>query len=78
MSFYAIPSGYRQKVVTIRPFSIALQSLLTDSGSIRNAITKPSYHVVLHHPICPPPEGRHQTSISHGATESSEGGFPEH
>ncbi|PUU74580.1 hypothetical protein B9Z19DRAFT_1133057 [Tuber borchii] len=49
-------------------------SLNPDSGGVRYASAKPFDDVVLQHPICPPPKGRHHTSIFHGATESSEGG----
>ncbi|PUU82483.1 hypothetical protein B9Z19DRAFT_1190353 [Tuber borchii] len=69
-AFYPIPSAHRQKDVSIRAFSMALQN----SGGVRHAIMKPFYDDVLHHPGCRPPKGRPHTSISHGATESSEGG----
>ncbi|PUU73382.1 hypothetical protein B9Z19DRAFT_545514 [Tuber borchii] len=49
-------------------------TLKPDSWCVRHAITKPFYDGVLRHPICPPPKGRPHTSISHGATEFSEGG----
>ncbi|PUU72574.1 hypothetical protein B9Z19DRAFT_1096987, partial [Tuber borchii] len=52
------------RVLTLKP----------DSQSIKHAITKPFYDGVLRHPICPPPKGPPHTSISHGATEFSEGG----
>ncbi|PUU72151.1 hypothetical protein B9Z19DRAFT_1097951 [Tuber borchii] len=52
------------RVLTLKP----------DSQSVKHAITKPFYDSVLCHPICPPPKGRPHTSISHGATEFSEGG----
>ncbi|PUU83400.1 hypothetical protein B9Z19DRAFT_1072834 [Tuber borchii] len=52
------------RVLTLKP----------DSQSVKHAIMKPFYDGVLHHPFCPPPKGRPHTSISHGATEFSEGG----
>ncbi|PUU72219.1 hypothetical protein B9Z19DRAFT_1097761, partial [Tuber borchii] len=52
------------RVLTLKP----------DSQRVKHAITKPFYDGVLRHPICPPPKGRLHTSISHGATEFSEGG----
>ncbi|PUU78824.1 hypothetical protein B9Z19DRAFT_1083047 [Tuber borchii] len=92
-AFYAIPSAHRQKDIPIRAFSMALQSLLKgeslcrvfldiwkaltlkpDSWGVRHAIAKPFDDGVLCHPVCPPPKGRPHTSISHGATEFSEGG----
>ncbi|PUU74763.1 hypothetical protein B9Z19DRAFT_1132648 [Tuber borchii] len=68
-AFYAIPSVHRQKDVSIQAFPMALQN----SGGVMDAIMKPFYDGVLHHPICPPPKGHPHTSIFHGATESSEG-----
>ncbi|PUU72216.1 hypothetical protein B9Z19DRAFT_1197697 [Tuber borchii] len=78
-AFYAIPSVHRQKDVSIRAFSMALQSplkgiIMPDSKSVKHAITKPFYEGVLRYPVCPPPKGRPHTSISHGATDFSEGG----
>ncbi|PUU72911.1 hypothetical protein B9Z19DRAFT_1136405 [Tuber borchii] len=49
-------------------------TLKPDSGGVKHAIAKPFYDGVLCHPICPLPNGRPHTSISHGATEFSEGG----
>ncbi|PUU78351.1 hypothetical protein B9Z19DRAFT_1126850 [Tuber borchii] len=49
-------------------------TLKPDSGGVRHAIVKPFYDGVLHHLVCPPPKGCPYTSISHGATEFSEGG----
>ncbi|PUU72251.1 hypothetical protein B9Z19DRAFT_718862 [Tuber borchii] len=69
-AFYTIPSVHRQKDVPIRALSIAQQSLLKGG----HVIMEPFYDGVLRHPICPPPKGRPHTSISHGATEFSEGG----
>ncbi|PUU72871.1 hypothetical protein B9Z19DRAFT_1096398, partial [Tuber borchii] len=50
-------------------------TLKPDSGGVKHAIAKPFYDGVLCHPIRPPPKGHVHTSISHGATEFSEGGF---
>ncbi|PUU82022.1 hypothetical protein B9Z19DRAFT_1121434 [Tuber borchii] len=69
-AFYAILSVDHQKDVPIHAFPMALQN----SGGVRHAIMKPFYDGVLHYPICPPPKGHPNTSIFHGATESSEGG----
>ncbi|PUU82480.1 hypothetical protein B9Z19DRAFT_1120676 [Tuber borchii] len=68
-AFYAIPSVHRQKDVSIRAFSRALQK----SQSIEHAITKPFYDGVLRYPIYPPPKGRLHTSIFHGATDQIPG-----
>ncbi|PUU77510.1 hypothetical protein B9Z19DRAFT_1086098 [Tuber borchii] len=88
-AFYAIPSVHHQKDVPIQAFPMALQreslcrvfldiwkalTLKPDSGGVWHAITKPFCDGVLRHPICPSPKGRLHTSISHGATEFSEGG----
>ncbi|PUU74923.1 hypothetical protein B9Z19DRAFT_1132251 [Tuber borchii] len=55
--FYAIPTVHGQRDVTIRAFSIALQSLLEgDSQSVKYAIRKPFYVSILCHPICQPPK----------------------
>ncbi|PUU80225.1 hypothetical protein B9Z19DRAFT_1192004 [Tuber borchii] len=50
------------------------QTLKPDIGSVRPVITEPLNNSVLRDPIYPPPNGRHYTSIFHGATESSERG----
>ncbi|PUU72215.1 hypothetical protein B9Z19DRAFT_1138667 [Tuber borchii] len=70
-AFYTIQAVDRQKGVTIRAFSLALQN----SGGVRPVITKPFYTDVLHHQRCRPPKGRPHTSIFHGATEFSKGGI---
>ncbi|PUU75452.1 hypothetical protein B9Z19DRAFT_1131266 [Tuber borchii] len=71
-----------QKEVSLRPFSLVLQSLLKGlflcqvilaSEDIRDAIIQSSYHVIVHHSSCPLLNEHLHTTIFHGTTEFSEG-----